>query len=408
MGHERKRGKLTDLNAWLRGEGDNRFTTIVGDTSVLKDVRYVLTLDTDTLLPCEVARQCVAAMMHPLNRPVFDADRECVISGYALLQPQVGISLTSTPRSIYSRLFGSGGGVDPYTRAVSDIYQDLFKQGSFIGKGIYDVDAFTCALEGRLPDNQVLSHDLIEGCYARSGLLSDVQLYEQYPSRYSVDVKRRHRWIRGDWQLIHWILPWTLNTRGERARNRLDVMARWKILDNLRRSLEPAAVLLMLAWGWFASSEPLAWTLAVVGLLVMQPLLRTLTDGLQPPLNVPYRQYLAALCRSLGKDLAQIAASVAWLPLEMYYSVGAIARSLWRILFSRRLLLQWQPSREVERNTQNPLPGLYREMWIGPLLALCGLAALMSDPLALVVRIQCGGSQPAAPAAVEYAKAADD
>ncbi|MCF7533689.1 glycoside hydrolase family 94 protein [Pseudomonas petrae] len=385
MGHERKRGKLTDLNAWLRGAGEDRFTTIVGDISALGSVRYVLTLDTDTLLPGDVARQCVAAMMHPLNRPVFDAQHERVISGYSLLQPQVGISLTSTPRSIYSRLFGSGGGVDPYTRAVSDIYQDLFKQGSFIGKGIYDVDAFTCALEGCLPDNQVLSHDLIEGCYARSGLLSDVQLYEQYPSRYSVDVKRRHRWIRGDWQLIPWILPWTLNTRGEWARNRLDVMARWKILDNLRRSLEPAAVLLMLAWGWFASSEPLAWTLAVVGLLVMQPLLRTLTDGLQPPLNVPYRQYLAALSRSLGQDLAQAAANVAWLPFEMYYSVGAIARSLWRILFSRRLLLQWQPSREVERNTQNPLPALYREMWLGPLLALCGFAGLLTDPLALAI-----------------------
>jgi len=385
MGHERKRGKLTDLNALLRGQGESRFATIVGDTVHLQSVRYVLTLDTDTLLPRDAARQCVVAMMHPLNRPIFDTRKEKIISGYALLQPQVGISLTSTPRSLYSRLFGNGGGVDPYTRAVSDTYQDLFQQGSFIGKGIYDVDAFTCALEGCLPDNRILSHDLIEGCYARSGLLSDVQLYEQYPSRYSADVKRRHRWIRGDWQLVPWILPWTRNSSGKWTRNRLDVMARWKILDNLRRSLEPLALLLMLAWGWFASSEPLAWTLTVVGLLVMQPLLRTLTDVLQPPLDVPYRQYMAALLGGLAQDLAQVGATIAWLPFEMYYSAGAISRSLWRMGFSGRLLLQWQSSREVERSSANLVSGLYREMWIGPLFALIALALLSTDPITLAI-----------------------
>ena len=385
MGHERKRGKLNDLNALIRGTGKARFTTIVGDIRPLLSVRYVLTLDTDTLLPQDVARQCVAAMMHPLNRPLFDARKENVISGYALLQPRVGISLASTPRTLYSRLFGTDGGVDPYTRAVSDIYQDLFHQGSFIGKGIYDVDAFTCALQGCLPDNQILSHDLIEGCYARSGLLSDVQLYEQYPSHYSADVKRRHRWIRGDWQLVPWLLPWARNTKGEWARNRLGVMARWKILDNLRRSLEPLALMSMLAWGWFASSEPLAWTLTVVGLLVIQTLLRTLTDALQPPLNVPYRQYLKAICDGLAQDLAQVCASISWLPFEMCYSTGAIARSLWRMLFSRRLLLQWQPSREVERSSANRLCGLYREMWFGPLFTLVALAGLWTDPVKLAI-----------------------
>ena len=385
MGHERKRGKLNDLNALIRGTGEARFTTIVGDIRPLQSVRYVLTLDTDTLLPQDVARQCVAAMMHPLSRPLFDTRKENVISGYALLQPRVGISLTSTPRTLYSRLFGSDGGVDPYTRAVSDIYQDLFQQGSFIGKGIYDVDAFTCALQGCLPDNQILSHDLIEGCYARSGLLSDVQLYEQHPSRYSADVKRRHRWIRGDWQLVPWLFPWTRNTHGEWAPNRLCVMARWKILDNLRRSLEPLALMSMLVWGWFASSEPLAWTLTVLGLLVIQPLLRTLTDVLQPPLNVPYRQYLTALFDGLAQDLAQVCASIGWLPFEMYYSAGAIARSLWRMFFSRRLLLQWQPSREVERSSENRLCGLYREMWFGPLFALAALAGLLTDPVTLAI-----------------------
>jgi len=385
MGHERKRGKLIELNALLRGQGQERFEAIVGDITPLRQVRYVITLDTDTLLPRDVARQCVAAMMHPLNRPLFDSAGEQIVAGYAVLQPRVGISLTSATRSIYARLFGSDAGVDPYTRAVSDVYQDLFQQGSFIGKGIYDVDAFTCALEGCLPDNQILSHDLIEGCYARSGLLSDVQLYEQYPSRFGADVKRRHRWIRGDWQLLPWISPWVRNADGDWVHNRLSVMARWKILDNLRRSLEPLALLLMLSWGWFASSAPLGWTLTVVGLLVIQPLLRTATDLMQPLADVPYRQYVRALLGDLGQDLARAGLALAWLPFEMYYSADAILRSIWRIGFSRRRLLQWQPSREVERSTENRLSGLYRQMWIEPMAALSSLALLADQPQTLAI-----------------------
>lgn len=385
MGHERKRGKLIELNALLRGHGEERFNAIVGDITPLRGVRYVITLDTDTLLPRDVARQCVAAMMHPLNRPLFDSDGEQIISGYAVLQPRVGISLTSATRSIYARLFGSDAGVDPYTRTVSDVYQDLFQQGSFIGKGIYDVDAFTCALEGCLPDNQILSHDLIEGCYARSGLLSDVQVYEQYPSRYGADVKRRHRWVRGDWQLLPWTLPWARNADGTWVRNRLSVMARWKILDNLRRSLEPLALMLMFAWGWFASSQPMNWTLTVIGLMVIQPLLRAVTDLMQPPANVPYGQYLRALLGDLAQDLARAGLTLAWLPFEMFYSADAILRSLWRIGFSRRRLLQWQPSREVERTTENHLYGLYRQMWIAPVSALISLALLVKDPQTLAI-----------------------
>lgn len=385
MGHERKRGKLVELNALLRGEGRERFQSIVGDIAPLQGVRYVITLDTDTLLPRDAARQCVAAMMHPLNRPVFDDVSEQIVSGYAVLQPRVGVSLTSATRSIYARLFGSDAGVDPYTRAVSDVYQDLFQQGSFIGKGIYDVDAFSRALEGCLPDNQILSHDLIEGCYARAGLLSDVQLYEQYPSRYAVDVKRRHRWIRGDWQLLPWTLPRARNADHAWVRNRLSTMARWKILDNLRRSLEPMALLVMFAWGWFSSTEPLGWTVAVAGLLVIQPTLRALIDALYAPNDVPYRPHFGAVSGHLGHDLACACLTIAWLPFEMYYSADAILRSLWRIGFSRRLLLQWQPSREVERTLGNSLSGLYRQMWIGPAAAVVSLAVLLGSPLTLAI-----------------------
>ena len=207
MGYERKRGKIADLNSLLRGRPGDRFSLVVGETAVLSNVKYVITLDTDTQLPRDAAWQFVGAMAHPLNRARYDEDKQRVSEGYGILQPRVAVSLPGTNRSRYARLCGSEPGIDPYTRAVSDVYQDVFGEGSFIGKGIYDVDAFERVLNGRFPENRILSHDLVEGCYARAGLLSDVQLYEEYPSRYSEDVNRRHRWIRGDWQIARWVLP---------------------------------------------------------------------------------------------------------------------------------------------------------------------------------------------------------
>ncbi len=247
MGYERKRGKLADLNALLRGSGRERFSLIVGDVATLSGVKYVITLDTDTQLPLDAGRQCVATMAHPLNRPQYDETRQRVIRGYGILQPRMGASLSGTQRSLYARLFGSEPGIDPYTRTVSDVYQDLFGEGSFIGKGIYDVDAFERALGARFPENRILSHDLLEGCYARSGLLSDVHLYEDYPSRYDADARRQERWIRGDWQIAHWLLPRVPGPAKLSLPNPLSRLSQWKILDNLRRSLVPAALLLLLA-----------------------------------------------------------------------------------------------------------------------------------------------------------------
>ena len=251
MGYERKRGKLAELNALLRGGGQECFSLIVGTTGVLSNVKYVISLDTDTQLPRDSARQFVGAMAHPLNRAHFDEERQRVTAGYAIMQPRVAVSLPDTNRSRYARLFGSEPGIDPYTRAVSDVYQDLFGEGSFIGKGIYDVDAFEHSLKGRFPENRILSHDLLEGCYARAALLSDVQLYEEYPSRYSADVSRRHRWIRGDWQIASWLLPRVPRTGAGAGRrwNPLSALSQWKIFDNLRRSLIPAALTLLLLLG---------------------------------------------------------------------------------------------------------------------------------------------------------------
>src|SRR5665213_583968 len=207
MGYERKRGKLGALNSFLRNPSGDQFALVTGEVAALGAVKYVITLDSDTQLPRDSARQCVGAMAHPLNRARYDADRQIVSQGYGILQPRVAPTLTGANQSLYARMCGGDAGIDPYTRAASDVYQDVFGEGSFIGKGIYEVDAFEQSLNGRLPEDRILSHDLLEGCYARAGLLSDVQIYESDPSSYLADVKRRHRWIRGDWQIARWLLP---------------------------------------------------------------------------------------------------------------------------------------------------------------------------------------------------------
>jgi hypothetical protein len=250
MSYERKRGKLGELNALLRGDGADAFSDLVGDPTVLAGVRFVITLDTDTQMPRNAARLLVATMAHPLNRPRFDPEKGIVVDGYSILQPRVGVSLPGAGRSWFSRLFSGDVGIDPYTKGISDVYQDVFQEGSYTGKGIYDVDAFEKAVGGRFPQNAVLSHDLIESCYARSALVSDVELYEEYPSCFNADVKRRHRWIRGDWQIAQWLLRRVPGGDGRRMVNPLSALSQWKIFDNLRRSVVPLALLLLLVASW--------------------------------------------------------------------------------------------------------------------------------------------------------------
>ena len=335
MGYERKRGKLADLNAFLRGGSRDCFSLIVGETEVLSKVQYVITLDTDTQLPRDAARQFVGTMAHPLNRPRYDEHKQRVCEGYGILQPRVGVSLPGTNRSRYAQLYGSEPGIDPYTRAVSDVYQDLFSEGSFIGKGIYEVDAFERALAGRCPENRILSHDLLEGCYARAGLLSDVQLYEEYPSCYSVDVSRRHRWIRGDWQIAGWLLPRVPGPGAQRQKNPLSGLSRWKLFDNLRRSLVPSALTVLLLLGWTVLSPFWLWTLAVIGIILIPPLLAAILDLFQKPEDVLPEQHVAAALRSAGRHGVQTVLTVVCLPYEAFFSLDAIVRTIWRMLVTR-------------------------------------------------------------------------
>ncbi|HXA15069.1 MAG TPA: hypothetical protein VNW23_08075, partial [Opitutaceae bacterium] len=368
MGYERKRGKLAEFNSLLRGGSRECFSTIVGDTAVLPSIKYVITLDTDTQLPRDAARQLVGTMAHLLNRPEFDSVHGIINEGYGILQPRVGVSLPSARRSWFVRLFAGDAGIDPYTRVVSDVYQDLFKEGSFIGKGIYDVDAFERALHGRFPENTVLSHDLLESCHARSALVSDVELYEEYPSRYNVDSNRRHRWIRGDWQITQWLLPRVPGSDVRRMANPLSRLSQWKIFDNLRRSLVPVALLLLLLGNWlFLPELGGRGSLLVISIITLPGLLSALVSVFRKPADLPWAMHLRGVAESGGRQLGQIFLTLAFLPYDAFISLDAIGRTLLRLLVTHKRLLEWQTSSDSEQTARIDLAGFYATMWIAPI-----------------------------------------
>ncbi len=398
MGYERKRGKLADLNALLRGGATLAFSRIVGRTEILRQVRYVITLDTDTQLQRDCAQTFAATMAHPLNRPQYDTARQRITEGYGILQPRMAVSLTSTNRSRFARLCASEPGVDPYTRAVSDVYQDLFQEGSFIGKGIYDVDAFERSLKDRFPENRILSHDLLEGCYARAGLLSDVQLYDDYPARYDTDVSRRHRWIRGDWQIASWLLPRVPGPDNTRVSNPLSKLSQWKILDNLRRSLVPAGLIVLLLTGWALLPTFLAWTLSVLAILFLAPLLTAGLDLLRKPKDIAWRQHVTVALSSALKQLTQTTLMLACLPHEAFFSLDAVIRTTFRVLLTHKLLLEWMPSCDKQgpcaiaqagHKTPGGLADLlntFASMWMSPALAtVMAIFLAITRPAALWV-----------------------
>ncbi|MEJ2394830.1 MAG: cyclic beta 1-2 glucan synthetase, partial [Candidatus Thiodiazotropha sp.] len=386
MGYERKRGKLADLNALLREGIRDGFSLIVGDATGLSGVKYEITLDTDTHLPRDAARTFVGTMAHPLNRPVYDETLARVRYGYGILQPRVSLSLPEARLSRYARLQGGEPGVDPYTRVISDVYQDLFGEGSFIGKGIYDIQAFERSINGRFPENRILSHDLLEGCHARSGLLSDLQVFEEYPSRYGADVDRRYRWIRGDWQLACWLLPWVPGADGRRLKNPLSALSRWKLFDNLRRSLVSVSLMLLLLMSWAAYSSAAFWTLAVLGILFMPPLLASLRDLLRKSEDIGLDQHVGTVLNTLGQRLIQAGFTLVTLPHEAFYSMQAILRTHWRLLVSHRRLLEWNPSGDQEQLSRTDLAASFRAMWIAPVLALfTAMGLVIVNPAVLML-----------------------
>ena len=380
-GYERKRGKLEQFNALLRGGSTEPFTLIEGDVQRLQCVRYVITLDTDTQLPRGAARQMVGYMAHPLNRPVFHPEAGRVIEGFGILQPRTTISLVSANQSLFSRLYAGDSGIDPYTREVSDVYQDLFAEGSFVGKGIYDVDAFRKATEGRFPENLILSHDLIESGHARSALISEVDLVEEHPASYTADASRRHRWMRGDWQLVGWLLPRSPGPGAPgspRQPNPLSAITRWKLLDNIRRSLIAPALLGFLLGGWLLGAAPeWLWSVLLVLLVLLPAIVNALIAALRKPRLANWLLHLRLVWQTSTRPLLQAALTIIFLPYEAALSLDAMRYSALRLPFTRRGLLRWQLPRYARRNRCLTPTDFFREMWVGPALGLAGIAFLL-------------------------------
>ncbi|HUR92152.1 MAG TPA: glucoamylase family protein, partial [Gemmatimonadaceae bacterium] len=380
MGWERKRGKLSQFNKYLRGGEADAFSTVVGDTSPLLGVRYVITLDSDTILPRDAAQLLVGTMAHPLNRPVYDRRYGRVLSGYGIMQPRIGVSLTSAHRSRFAAIHSGHPGVDPYTTAVSDVYQDLYAEGSFAGKGIYDLDAFERATEGRFPENRLLSHDLIEGTYSRAALVTDIQLYDDYPTRYLAFTRRKHRWIRGDWQISGWLRDTVPGPAGP-MRNRLSTISRWKIFDNLRRSVVDLAQLLMLVGGWlWLNVSAVTWALVSVATIAMPWIVSLLLAAIRPPSDQSWTAYYAAVLRDWRVSVQQVALAVVFLPHQALISADAIVRTLIRLAVTKTNLLEWQTASQVERTMGGGGQEVWRIMWPVPAMSLAFAVALVIAP----------------------------
>ena len=401
MGYERKRGKLEAFNRLVR-EGDARaFTVIEGDVEALRCVKYVITLDSDTELPPESAWKLVGSMAHPLNRPAIDPAARRVEKGYGVLQPRVGINLVGARQSLFARLFAGDVGIDPYTREVANVYQDVFGGGRFVGKGIYDVGAFQLTAGDRFPENRILSHDLIEGGHARCGFVNDVELLEDQPSAYLSDVSRRHRWCRGDWQIARWLLPSVPDAQGRHVHNPLGPLAKWMIFDNLRRSLVPLAWMTALLLGWFAMPDrAVPWTTLLLAVFFAPDAARTVFALSAKGKHIAWSSHLR---RASAKELrlwAIDALTLVFLPFECAVNLDAIARTLWRLWVSRRRLLEWRTASVVNRAASVRWTAILGEMWPAPLLAAATVtAAFLAEMKGSGPLTASGGLTPLLPAA---------
>ncbi len=356
MGWERKRGKLLDFNELLR-EADDRFPVKVGNIESLRRCRFVITLDSDTQLPRNVGARLIGAMAHPLNQAVLDAATKTVRDGYGVLQPRVGISVQSVNRSRLAYIYSGQTGLDIYTQAVSDVYEDLFGEAIFTGKGIYEVDVFREALRDRFPSNAILSHDLIEGSYVRTGLLSDTEIIDDYPSHFSAYSRRKHRWVRGDWQILRWLFPRVPDANGQRVPNPLSVLSRWKILDNLRRSvIEAATFVLFLACWFFLPGSAAGWTAAAVALLLIPSYVQSFL-ALIRQWNSPKK--IGAFSQGVSDFIASqvnVLVFLAFLPHQAMVTLDAIVRTVFRLTVTRRRLLEWETAAQSEMDNRSKTP----------------------------------------------------
>ena len=375
MGWERKRGALTELVRLLKGKPTG-LEVKAGEKSWLRQVKYVITLDADTSLNVGAARELAGAMLHPLNQPVVDPRRKIVTAGHALFQPRVAVELEAANKSFFAKIFGGLGGVDPYGSTASDVYHDLFDQGTYTGKGVFSVDAFYTCLSGRFPDNAILSHDLLEGSYLRAGLLGEVELTDGCPWQVYGYFARLHRWIRGDWQLLPWLFGRVPDGQGGQEDNPLPPLARWKILDNLRRSLSPVFTLVTLVLGMCLSGTVFAWA---GGVAVVAAASNLLLSGAELAVrrSGKRRRYHSTVIAGLAGAILQTAIQLIFLPYQAYISLTAISSALWRMTVSHKNLLAWVTAAQMEKG-KGSVPFYYKKAWFS---AAVGIFVLFSAQL---------------------------
>ncbi|MFY9608370.1 MAG: glucoamylase family protein [Blastocatellia bacterium] len=378
IGWERKRGKLHEFNRMLRGDRDTTYVGATGDPAFFSKVRYVITLDSDTQLPRDAARRLIGTALHPLNQPRVDPQVNRVTEGYAILQPRVSMTLTSSSRSWFVRIFSGHTGVDPYTTAVSDVYQDLFGEGSYTGKGLYDVDAFEAALADRVPENLLLSHDLFESLFARGALVTDIELLDDYPSQYDSYARRQHRWTRGDWQISGWLLPRVRTENNRLVRNRLPLLSRWKILDNLRRSLVAPAMFAWLVAAWTVlPGSSLIWTLAALGVLAF-PIYAHVTNALMlHPRGIPWTSHFWSVWGDVRTNSAQAGLSLILIAHQAWLQIHAISLTFYRKHISKKKLLEWVTAEQAEKGSAHDLRAFWLLMWPSEVLVV-GLGLLIA------------------------------
>jgi len=355
MGWERKRGKLMEFNRLLRGKENTSYNVISSYIGNLKKAKYVITLDSDTQLPMGVAKKLIGAMAHVLNIPRIDRKKRRILRGYGIMQPRISVSIFSANKTIFSKVFSGETGIDTYTTAVSDVYQDLFKEGIFTGKGIYDIDTFLYMLDGEIPENSILSHDLLEGSYARTALVTDVELIDGYPAYYNSSAKRLHRWVRGDWQLLPWL------------KKQLNTLSKWKIIDNLRRSLlAPSLILIViLNLAGLLPDGTDKWFVASIVALI-SPILFDVSEVVVTPIK---GISLSGKIKNGKMVLEQVFLIVSFLPYQAYLMVDAIVRTLYRLFISKRKLLEWQTAADIEKSVKRDLLSFIKSMWGGSIIS---------------------------------------
>jgi cyclic beta-1,2-glucan synthetase len=388
MGWERKRGKLEEFNHLLLEQGETSYAIQIGDQNILPNIRYIITLDADTVLPRGSAYRLIGTLAHPLNRPCFDPVTGRLTAGYTVLQPRTETKPVSANASLFSRIFDGESGFDLYTHAVSDVYQDLFGEGIYTGKGIYDLKAFAQSLAGRVPENALLSHDLFEGIHGRAALINDIKLYEEYPSSYLAYANRLHRWIRGDWQLLPWLAPRVPHRQHESAPNPLSPIDYWKVVDNMRRSLLAPVLLACLIAGWlWLSGAPLVWT-AIIILAPAITLFNHLADRMVRQIRTDKSR--GSLWPTIRRQGLHWLLSLTFLPYEALITVDAIAAVFVRLFITKKRLLQWTTTAHTIRlfGKEQKLALFWGRMWIAPALALA-LATLILwfNPTALPIAL---------------------